>query len=159
MDLHQVNLQPHFCFIQFPYRFSLVLTFLGVRFDRTFSFSAHVFALNAKFFPRLKASCCISVFSWGTFEKFLSLYKGFLRPILTYAFLFSALPTLLSWNAFTERPVTSSSTLFRLPQFLSEASLPPLRVTVTHFDLSSYSINRSFVFQPPLLFQVWSHLD
>ena len=37
--------------------------FLGLPFDCTLSFSKHVFLLKPKFFPRLKASRCISAFS------------------------------------------------------------------------------------------------
>ena len=39
--------------------------FRGATFDRTLSFSKHVFSLKAKFFPRLKALCCTSASSWG----------------------------------------------------------------------------------------------
>ena len=52
----------------------------------------------------------------------------------------------------TSRTITgclSSSPIFL---FLSEASLPPLRATLTHFTLSSYK--GLFVSQPPFLFQV-----
>ena len=61
-------------------------TFLGVTFDCTLSFSKHVSSLKAKFFPRLKALCCISASSWGPSKESLSvLYKSFLRSLLTYA--------------------------------------------------------------------------
>ena len=63
-----------------------LLTFLGVIFDRTFSFFKHVSSLKAKFFLRLKVLRCISASSWGPSKESLSvLYKAFLRPLLTYA--------------------------------------------------------------------------
>ena len=40
--------------------FNSTLTFLGITFDRTLSFSKHVSSLKAKFFPRLKVLGCIS---------------------------------------------------------------------------------------------------
>ena len=44
-------------------RFNPTPIFLGVTFDRTLSFTKHVFLL--KFFPHLKALRCICAFSWG----------------------------------------------------------------------------------------------
>ena len=67
-------------------RFNPTPTFLGVTFDRTLSFSKHVSSLKAKFFPRLRALRCISIFSWGPSKESLSdVYKSFLRFLLTYA--------------------------------------------------------------------------
>ena len=61
-----------------------LLTFLGVTFDRTLSFSKDVSSLKAKFFPRLKALRCISASSWDPSKESLSLlYKSFLQPLLT----------------------------------------------------------------------------
>ena len=48
------------------------------------------------------------------------------------------LPILSSWSAFTERPVAPSPAASLISLLLPEASLPPLRVAVTHFVLSSY---------------------
>ena len=56
-------------------------------------------------------------------------------------FFFLALPTLLSWKAFIERPVKppAAAACPPLSYFLfSEASLPPPRVTLTHLALCSY---------------------
>ena len=105
------------------------------------SFSKHVSSLKAKFFPRLKALRCISASSWGPSKESLSvLYKCFLRSLLTYAspgwFAF------LSATSFTKlerlhraasRAITgclSSSSI----SLLSEASLPPLRVTLLSYE-------------------------
>ena len=121
-------------------------TFLGVTFDRTLSFSKYVSSLKAMFFPRLKALRCISASSWGPSKESLSLlYKSFLQPLLTYAspgwFPF------LSATNFTKserlhrvasRAITSCLSSSPIPLLLCEASLPPLRVTLTHFTLLSY---------------------
>ena len=146
MDPHQAKLQPNLLLLGSHLRFNPTLTFLGVTFDRTLSFTKHVSSLNTKFFPRLKALRCISASSWGPSKESLSvLYKSFLRSLLTYAspgwFPF------LSATNFTKleclhraacRAITgclSSSPIFLL---LTEASLPPLRVTLTPFILLSY---------------------
>ena len=115
-------------------------------FDRTLSFSKHVSSLKAKLFPRLKALCCVSASSWGpSKESFYVLYKSFLRPLLTYAS--------PGWYPFLS--VTNITKLERLhraasctiigclssspiPLLTPEASLPPLRVTLTHFTLLFY---------------------
>ena len=86
VDPHQANLQPNLLLLGSHLHFNPTPTFLGVTFDRTFSFSKHVSSLKAKLFPRLKALRCISAFSWGPSKESLSLlYKAFLRPLLTYA--------------------------------------------------------------------------
>ena len=86
MDPHQASLQPNLLLLGSRLRFNSTPTFLGVTFDRTLSFSKHVSLLKAKFFPRLKALCCISASSWGPSKDSLSLlYKSFLWFLLTYA--------------------------------------------------------------------------
>ena len=119
-------------------RFNPTPTFLGVTFDRTLSFSKHVSSLKAKFFPRLKALRCISASSWGPSKESLSfLYKSFLRSLLTYAspgwFPF------LSGTNFTklERLHRAASRAITGCLSYPSASLPPLRVTLTHFTLLS----------------------
>ena len=102
--------------------------------------------MKAKFFPRLKASRCNSASSWGPFKEYLSLlYKSFLPFLLTYA-----LPRwfpFLSVTNFTKlerlhraasRAITGCLSSSPIPLLLSEASLPPLRVTLTHFTLLFY---------------------
>ena len=143
VDPHQANLQPNLLLLGSRLRFNPTPTFLGVTFDRTLSFSKHVFSLKAKFFPRLKALRCISASSWGPSKGSLSvLYKSFLWSLLTYAspgwFPF------LSATNFTEserlhraasRVITGCLSSFPIPLPFSEVFLPPLRVTLTHFTL------------------------
>ena len=89
---------------------------------------------------------CISASSWGISEEPLSLlYKAFLRPLLTYAspewfpflkhYRFYQIGTL---HRVASRTITGCPSSIFIPFLLSEASLPPLRVTMTHFILSSY---------------------
>ena len=109
-------------------------------------FSKHVFSLKAKFFPRLKALRCISGSSWGTSKECLSfLYKSFLRPLLIYAspacfpFLGATNITKLKrLHRAASRAINSCLSSSPIPLLLSKASLLPLRVTPTHFTLSSY---------------------
>ena len=139
VDPHQANLQPNLHCNPTP-------TFVGVTFDRTLSFSKHVSSLKAKFFPCLKALPCISASSWGPSKESLSvLYKSFVRSLLIYA-LPGWFPFLSATN-FTKlerlhRAASRAIIGFLLsspfPLFLSEASLPPLRVNLTHFTLLSY---------------------
>ena len=85
VDPHQANLQPNRLLHGSRLRFNPTPTFLEVTFDRTLSFSKHVFSLKAKFFPRLKALRCIFASSWGPYKESLSvLYKSFFWPLLTY---------------------------------------------------------------------------
>ena len=146
MDPHQANLQPNLFLLGFRLRFNPTPTFLGVTFDRTLFFSKHVSSLKTKFFPRLQALRCISAFSWGASKESLSvLYKAFPRPLLTYAspgwfpFLSTTNFTKLErLHRAASRAITNCLSSSPIPLPLSEASLPPLRVTLTHFTLSSY---------------------
>ena len=82
VDPHQANLQSNLLLLGFRLRFNSTSTFLGVTFDRTFSFSKHESSLRAEFFPRLKALRCIFASSWGpSKESFSLLYKSFLRSL------------------------------------------------------------------------------
>ena len=142
VDPHQANL----LLLCSRLHFNPTSTFLGVTFDRTLSFSKHVSSLKAKFFPRLKALRCMSASSWGPSKEFLSLlYKSFLRPLLTYAspgwflFLSSTNVTKLEClHRVASRAITGCLLSSPIPLLLIEASLPPLRVTLTHFTLLSY---------------------
>ena len=98
------------------------------------------------FFPRLNALCCISASSWGPSKESPSLlYKTFLRSLLTYAspgwfpFLdvtnFTKLECL---HRAGSHAITSCLSSSPKPLLLSEASIPPLRVTLIHFTLLSY---------------------
>ena len=164
VDPHQANLQPNL-------RFNPTPIFLVVTFDRTLSFSKHVSSLKAKFFPRLKALRCISASSWIPSKESLSfLYKAFFRSLLTYvpSHFLRSLFTYASPGWFPFPSVTNLTRLERLhqavsraitgclsssPLLLSEASLPPLRVALTHFTL--FVMSGLFVPQPAFLFQVW----
>ena len=100
----------------------------------------------AKFFPRLKALRCISASSWDPFKESLSLlYKAFLRPLLTYAspgwypFLsVTNLTKLEHLHRAASRAINGCLSFSPIPLLPSEASLPPLRVTLTHLTLLSY---------------------
>ena len=145
VDSHQAHLQLNFLLFNSRLHFNPTPTFLGVTFDRTLSFSKHVSSLKAKFFPRHKALRCISA-SWGPSKESLSvLYKSFLRPLFTYAST-EWFPFLSATN-FTKlerlhrapnRTITGCHWSSPIPLLLSKASLPPLRVTLTHFTFSSY---------------------
>ena len=146
VDPHQANLQPNLLLLGSHLRFNPTSTFLGVTFDSTLSFSKHVSSLKAKFFPRLKALRCISVLSWGPSKEFLFfLYKSFLLSLLTYAspgwFHFVSATNLTKLERFhraASRAITGCLSSSPIPLLLSEASIPPLRVTLTHFTLLSY---------------------
>ena len=146
VNSHQANLHPNLLLLGFRLRFNSTPTFLGVIFDRTLSFSKHVSSLKAKFFPRLKALRCISASSWGFSKESLSvLYKSFLRSLLTYAspgwfrFLSATNFTKLEGlHRAASRAITGCLSSSPIPLPLSVASLLPLRVTLTHFTLSSH---------------------
>ena len=146
VDPHQANLQPILLLLGSRLRFNSTSSFLGVTFDRALSLSKHVSSLKAKFFPCLMALRCISASSWGPSKEFLSvLYKSFLRSLLTYAsprwFPFLSATNLTKLEHLfraASRVITGCLSSSFIPLLLSEASLPPLRVTLTHFTLSSY---------------------
>ena len=146
VDPHQANLQPNLLLLSSRLRFNPTPTFLGVTFDRTLSFSKHISSLKAKFFPRLKALRCISASSWVPSKESLSLlYKSFLRFLLTYAspgcfpFLSATnLTKLERLHRAASRAITGCLSSSPIPLLLSEVSLSPLRVTLTHFTLFSY---------------------
>ena len=146
VDPHQANHQPNLLLLVSRLRFNPTPTFLGVTFDRTLSFTKHVSSLKAKFFPHLKALCCISASSWGPSKESLSLlYKSFLRPLLTYAspgwfpFLSATnLTELEGLHRAASRAITDCLSSSPIPLLLTEVSSPPLRVTLTHFTLLCY---------------------
>ena len=146
VDSHQANLQPNLLLLDSRLHFDSTPTFLGVTFDRTLFFSNHVSSLKAKFFPCLKVLRCIFASSWGHSKESLSLlYNYFLWPLLTYAspgwFPFlsvSNLTKLKHLHRAASRAITGCLSSSPIPLLLSEASLPPLRATLTHFTLSSY---------------------
>ena len=138
VDPHLPNHHPNLLLLGSRLRFNPASIFLGVTFDRTLSFSKHVSSLKAKFFPCLKALCCISASSWGL------PYTAFLRPLLTYAspgwfpFLSATnLTKLERLHRAASRAITGCLSSSPIPLLLSEASSPSLRVTLTHFTLLS----------------------
>ena len=143
MDPDQANLQPNLLLLGSRLHFNPTPTFLGVIFDRTLSFSKYVSFLKVKFFPRLKALRCISACSWGPSKESLSLlHKNFLRTLLTYAspgwFPFLSVTNFTKLKCFhrvASCAITGCLSLSHIPHLLSEASSPPLRVTLTHFTL------------------------
>ena len=146
VDPHHANLQPNLLLLGSRLRFNPTPTFLGVIFDCTLSFSKHVSSLKAKFFPRLKALRCISASSWGPSKESLSvLYKSFLRSLLTYAspgwFPFLSATNITKLERLYRAAscaITGCLSSSPIPLLLSETSLLPLQVTLTHFTLSSY---------------------
>ena len=145
-DPHQASLQPNLLLLGSRLRLNPTTTFLGVTFDSTLSFSKHVSSMKAKFFPHLNALRCISASSWGiSKESPPFLYKAFLRPLLTYAspgwFPFRSVTNITKLERLhrsASRAITSCLSSSPIPLLFSEASLPPLRVTLTHFALLSY---------------------
>ena len=146
VDPHQANIQPNLLLLGSRLRFNPTPTFLGVTFDRTLSFTKHVSSLKAKFFPRLKALRCISASSWGPSKESRSvLYKSFLRLLLTYAspgwFSFLSATNLTKLERLhraASLAIIGCLSSSPIPLLLTEAFLPPLRVTLTHFTLFSY---------------------
>ena len=145
VDPRRASLRPGLLLLGFRLRFGPAPAFLGVTFDRTLSFSGHVSSLRTKFFPRLKALRYISASSWGPSKESLSvLYKSFLRSLLTCAS--PGWFTFLSAAGFTRlgrlhraagRAIAGCLSFSPSPLLFSEASLPPLRVTLAHFILLS----------------------
>ena len=146
VDPHQANLQPNLLLLSSRLRFNPTPIFLGVTFNRTLSFSKHASLLKAKFFPTSQGLRCISAFSSGPSKESLSvLYKSFLQSLLTYAspgwfpFLSATNITKLErLHRAASRAITGCLSSYPIPLLLSKASLPPLRVTLTHFTLLSY---------------------
>ena len=121
--------------------------FLGSPSTALFPFSKHVSSLKKTwFFPRLKALRCISASSLGPSKESLSLlYKAFLWSLLTYAspgwFPFLSVTNFTKLELLhraASRVVTGCLLSSSIPLLLSEAYLSLLRVTLTHFTLSSY---------------------
>ena len=165
MDPHQANLHPNLLLLGSRLRFNPTPTFLGVTFDRTFSFSKHVSSLKAKFFPHLKALHCISASSWGpSKEPFLFCIKLFFGPISLVlhpdGFLSKALPIPPNWNASIERLVAPSPAASRPPLFhffsprLLYLPYEPLRLISLFYLMSGL-----FVSQPPFPSHVWPDLE
>ena len=145
-DPHQATFQPRLNLLGFPLLFNPTPKFLGVTFDRTLSFGAHVQSLCSKFYPRHKALRSITTASRGSTKESLSLlYKAFVRPVLTYAspgwfpFLCNTATNHLEvLHRAACRVITGclSSTPFSL--LLLEAQIPSLKLTLEHQTLYSF---------------------
>ena len=86
LDPYQSRIQPSLYILNTPLKFKHHPTFLDVTFDRTLSFKHHVLSLRKKFHSRFRAFRSIASASWGpSKESLCTLYKSFIRPILTYA--------------------------------------------------------------------------
>ena len=140
------KLTPSPILLNYCLHFNPTLTFLGLTFDRTYSFSKHVSLLKVKFLPRLKALRCISASSWGPRKESVSLlYKAFLWPLLIYAspewcffIRVTNITKLERLHQAASRTITDCLSSSLIPLFLSDASLPFLRVTLIHFTFFSY---------------------
>ena len=153
-DPHQATFEPRLNLLGFPLLFNPTPKFLGVTFDRTLSFGAHVQSLCSKFYPRHKALRSIATASWGPTKESLSLlYKAFVRSVLTYAspgwfpFLCNTATNHLEvLHRAACRVITGC--LFSTPSslLLLEAQLPPLKLTLEHQTL--YSFERALRLPP-----------
>ena len=146
IDPHQATFQPLLNLLSIHLSFNPIPKFLGVTFDRTLSFGAHVQSLCSKFCPRNKAFRSIATAPWGpTKESLFLLYKAFVQSVLSYAYpewfpflcnpptkhlelLYRAACTVITGCLFS----TISSLLF------FKAHLPPLKLTLEHQALSSF---------------------
>ena len=144
VDPHQAHLQPNLLVLGSRLRFNPTPTFLGVIFDCTLSFSKHVSSLKAKFFPHLKVLRCISASSWAPLKSpSFFCVKLFFGPFSRFTRMVS-FPKRYQFHQIETAPPSGQSRHHRLPLVLSifllltEASLPPLRVTRTHFTLLFY---------------------
>ena len=150
----QIPIKPLSNLLGFPLLFNPTPKFLGVTFDRTLSFGAHVQSLCSKFYPRHKALCSIAAASWGPTKKSFSLlYKAFVRPVLTYAspgwfpFLCNTATNHLEvLHRAACRVITGCLSSTPSSLLLLEAQLPPLKLTLEHQTL--YSFERALRLQP-----------
>ena len=86
LDPYQSRIQPSLYILNTSLKFNPHPTFLGVTFDRTLSFKHHVLSLRKKFHSRFRAFRSIASASCSpSKESLCTLYKAFIRPILTYA--------------------------------------------------------------------------
>ena len=153
-DPHQATFQPRLNLLGFPLLFNPTPKFLGVTFDRTLSFGAHVQSLCSKFYPRHKALRSIATASWGPTKESLSLlYKAFVRPVLTYAspgwfpFLCNTATNHLEvLHRAACRVITGCLSSTPSSLLLLEAQLPPLKLTLEHQTL--YSFERALRLPP-----------
>ena len=143
---HQATFQPRLNLQGFPLLFNPTPKFLGVTFDRTLSFGAHVQSLCSKFYPRHKALRSIATASWGPTKESLSLlYKAFVCLVLTYAspgwfpFLCNTATNHLEvLHRAACRVITGCLSSTPSSLLLLEAQLPPLKLTLEHQTFYSF---------------------
>ena len=155
LNPYQSRIQSSLYILNTHLKFNPHPTFLGVTFDCTLSFKHHVLSLRIKFHSRFRAFRSIASASWGpSKESLCTLYKAFIRPILTYAspgwFPFSS-PTHITsvekMHRSSCRVITGCLSSTPIPLFHIEAFLPSLRVTLTHQSLSFFK--RALVYLQP----------
>ena len=145
-SLDQSRIQLSMYILNTPLKFNPHPIFLGVTFNRTLSFKHHVLSLRKKFHSRFRAFRSITSASWSpSKESLCTLYKAFIRPILTYAspgwFPFSSPTHITSVERMHRsfcRVITGCLLSTPIPLLHIEALLPPLRVTFTHQSLSFF---------------------
>ena len=146
LDPYQSRIQPSLYILNTPLKFNPHPTFIGVTFDRTISFKHHVLSLRKKFHSQFHAFRSIASASWGlSKESLCTLYKAFIRPILTYAspgwFPFSSPTHITSVGRMHKsscRVITGCLSSTPILLLHIEALLPPLRVTLTDQSLSFF---------------------
>ena len=139
-----------------PLLFNPTPKFLGVTFDQTLSFGAHVQSLCSKFYPRYKALRSIATASSGPTKESLSLlYKAFVRPVLSYAspgwFPFlcnTATHHLEVLHRAACRVITGCLPSTHSSLLLLEAQLPPLKPTSGPLLLQTCSASPPRLLQP-----------
>ena len=169
LDPYQSRIQPSLYILNTPLKFNPHSTFLGVTFDCTLSFKHHVLSVRKKFHSQFHAFCSIASASWGpSKESLCTLYKAFIRPILTYAspgwFPFSS-PTHITsverMHRSSCRVITGCLSSTPIPLLHIETLLPPLRVTLTHQSLSFFerALRLLSTFPPLLRIQTPTHVS
>ena len=159
MDPHQSNHQPSLLLLNSRLRFNPTPTFLRVTFKHALSFSKHVFSLKNKFFSRLEALCCISASSCGRSLFCITIF--FAAFYLCFTRMVSFPKRCQYYPIGTHLP--SGYHHLRLPLALPyhTSSLRGvsklLRVTLTHFTLSSYE--RVLRLPTFFLIQVWPDME
>lgn len=82
----EYNAQPHVTLNNIPIPIKSTTTILGVTYDKGLTFRPHVEAINSKAKRRLNVLRALSNTTFGhSKESITTIYKQFIRPILTYA--------------------------------------------------------------------------
>ena len=141
LDPYQLRIQPSLYILNIPLKFNPHLTFFGA----TFNCTTNIMSKRKKFHNQFRAFCCITSASWSpSKESLCTLYKAFIRPILTYAF-----PGWFSFSSPTH--ITSvermhSSSCRVITGCLSSTPIPLLHIT----SYRSTSSSTTHYPQPPI---------